>query len=151
VPLPPIMNPLLLMLDDTDDELATGESEDEEGEEDDELSTAALVVAGGWLLGAPEASPVAGMQSDPPHVSPTGQQAVTPLNTHVGCAASHVTEQSPTPLDEKHAAPPGQQPEPSAHTVSVDCAQVKSFSLAKRPRPGRTARAVMSDRCPRAS
>lgn len=142
------MNPSLTALDDSDEELAL---EDSDEDSEDELRTAALVVAGGWLLDVADTSPVAGMQSDPPHVSPTGQQAVTPLNTHVGCAASHVTEQSPTPPDEKHAAPPGQQPDPSGHTVSVACAQVKSFCLSKRARPGRTARAVIRDRWPRTS
>jgi hypothetical protein len=134
------MKPSLETIDDSE------ELELEDSEED-ELRTAALVVAGGWLVDeAAGGRPVAGIQSDPPHVSPTGQQAVTPLNTHVGCAASQVTEQSPTPLDEKHAAPPGQQPDPSGQTVSVACAQVKSFCLAKRPRPGKTARAVTRDR-----
>jgi hypothetical protein len=66
----------------------------------------------------------AGMQRDPPQESPTGQQAVTPLKTQVGCAALHITEQRPTPPDEKQAAPEGQQPEPSGHTVSVAWAHV---------------------------
>jgi len=80
------------------------------------------VVIGASLVdddAAATGNPVAGMQSDPPHVSPTGQQAVMPLNTQVGCAASHVTEHSPTPPEEKHPAPFGQHPDPSGHTVSV--------------------------------
>jgi len=113
------MKPSLLRLGDElsiedEDELAAESSEDE-------LRTAAGVVIGAALVDeAAAGNPVAGMQSDPPHVSPTGQQAVMPLNTHVGWAASHVTEQSPTPPDEKQPAPLGQHPDPSGHTVSVD-------------------------------
>jgi hypothetical protein len=68
--------------------------------------------------------PVAGMHRDPPQESPFGQQAVTPLKIQVGCAPSQVTEQRPTPSNEKQAAPEGQQPEPSGQTVSVCAAQV---------------------------
>jgi len=71
------------------------------------VTVAAVVVAGAALLdesGEPVFNP-AGMQRDPPHASPTGQQAVTELKTHVGWAASQVTLHRPTPADEKQAAP----------------------------------------------
>lgn len=88
-------------------------------------TTARLVIGGGSMLA--RSKPVfipAGMQSEPPHASPTGQHAVTELNTHVGWAASQVTLHKPTPADEKQAAPWGQHPEPSPQTVSVAWAQV---------------------------
>jgi len=116
------MKPSLLRLDDE----ASDEDEEEElgaePSEEEDKRTAAGVVTGASLVDDDAAAtrPVAGMQSDPPQVSPTGQQAVIPLNTHVGCAASHVTEQSPTPPEEKQPAPLGQHPDPSGHTVSVD-------------------------------
>jgi hypothetical protein len=96
-------------------------------------------------LGAPVA---AGMQSDPPQESPMGQHAVTPLKTQVGWAPlpSQVTEQRPTPSEEKHAAPEGQQPEPSGQTVSVCAAQVNWFCRPYKALGGRTARAVTTDR-----
>lgn len=87
-------------------------------------TTAGLVVEG--ASGTPVFIP-AGIQSDPPHASPTGQQAVTALKTHVGWAASQVTLHKPTPPDEKQAAPWGQQPDPSPQTVSVAWAQVNWF------------------------
>jgi len=58
-----------------------------------------VVVVGATVDGVDVGAAVrAGTQTDPPHTSPMPQHAETPLNTHCGWAAWHVTEQSPTPL-----------------------------------------------------
>lgn len=67
------------------------------------VSLLVVVVGAGPML--PMLVIPAGMQRDPPQVSPFGQQAVTPLKTQVGWAAWQVTEQRPTPSDWKQAAP----------------------------------------------
>ena len=78
----------------------------------------------GVLGRGPRPSVEVGTHSDAPQASETGQHALTGPNKHVGWPTAQASAQSPTPLDEMHAAPDGQQPLPSAQGVCVDAWQM---------------------------